>query len=209
MKRLALLLLFTFMIPSFSFSDGLFSFGVHGNFANLDVAEPLHRVYSTGFGGGLHGDFHFGVVTLRVNGDYISFGADHDLYTTLIYNAILADYPDFLRQEVQVNGGGAIGILSFGLNGKVNFPGSVVSPYATAGAGMAALSVSTINATIQGAPATIVTGLSNQTRFMTNLGAGMDVPVGTLTLFLEAKYTWVFTKNEKSGYIPVTLGVTF
>lgn len=209
MKRLALLSLFSLMITSLALSDGLFSFGVHGSFANLDVAEPLHRAYSSGFGGGLHGDFHFGFATLRVSGDYISFGADHDVYTTLIYNAILADYPDFLRQEVQVDGGGTVSVISFGVNGKFNFPGPVVSPYAIVGIGTAILNITQINATIQGAPATIVSDLTDQTKLAANVGAGIDFPIGTKTLFLEARYTWVFTDNKKSAYIPVTLGVTF
>lgn len=209
MKRLVLLSLVSVMITSHALSDGLFSFGVHGSFANLDVAEPLHRAYGSGFGGGLHGDFHFGIATLRVNGDYISFGADHDVYTTLIYNAILAEYPDFLRQEVQVNGGGAVNVISFGANGKFNLPGSVVSPYAIVGVGTAILNVSHIDAIVQGAPATIVTDLTDQTKLEANVGAGIDFPIGSKTLFLEARYTWVFTDNKKSAFIPVTLGVTF
>ncbi len=209
MKRLALLSLFSLMITSLAFSDGLFSFGVHGNYAHINVADPLRRAYGSGFGLGLHGDFHFGNATLRVTGDYSSFGADHDVYTTLIYNAIVVDYPDLLRQDVRVDGGGTIGILSFGLNGKWNFPGQVISPYVVAGGGTATLSVSDLEATIQEAPATIVTGLSNQTRFMANLGAGIDFPIGSRTLFLEAKYNWIFTDNEKTTYIPVTVGVTF
>lgn len=209
MRRLASLFLLALFISSLALADGRFAFGVQGDFANLNIAAPLDKVYGSGFGGGLHGDFRLGFVTLRLNGDYLRFGADHDAYTTLIYNVLLVDYPDLLRQEITVDGGGAISILSFGLNGKFNFPGPAISPYAIAGLGTATLSISDLQATIQGAPATIVTGLLNQTKFMMNLGAGIDFPLGTTTLFLEAKYTWVFTDNEKSTYIPVTLGVTF
>ena len=209
MKRLALLSLFSILVTSLAFSDGLFSFGVHGNFANLDVAEPLHRAYGTGFGFGLHGDYHLGVATVRVSGDYIGFGADHDFYTTLIYDAVVADYPDLLRQDVQVTGGGTISIISIGVNGKYGFPQTALSPYLLAGVGLGILSVSTINATLQDAPIAVDTGLPNQTRFMVNLGGGADFPVGSATLFVEARYTWIFTQNEKTAYIPVTLGVTF
>ncbi len=208
MKRVAILFLSMLMISSFALSQGLFSFGVHGSFANLNVAQPLHGAYSSGFGGGLHGDFRFGIATLRLNGDYISFGADHDIYTTLIYNVLLVDYPDLLRQDVKVDGGGTIGILTFGVNGKFNLPGRTVSPYVIAGLGTATLSVTDLSATLQGEPVTIVTGLSNQTKFMVNAGAGVDFPLGTVSLFLEVKYTWIFT-DEKSSYLPVTLGVAF
>lgn len=209
MKRFGLLCLCLVTVSSLALSQELFSFGVQGHFANLSVAAPLNKAYGSGFGGGLHGDFHLGFVTLRVNGDYIGFGADHDAYTTLIYDALLVDYPDLLRQEVKVDGGGTISILSFGVNGKFNFPGAKVSPYGILGLGTATLSISDLQTTLQGAPITIVTGLSNQTRLMMNLGAGVDFPLGTTTLFLEAKYTWIFTDNEKSTYLPVTVGVTF
>jgi hypothetical protein len=209
MKRSALLFLFILIGSSFALSDGLFSFGVHGNFANLNVAEPLHSVYGSGFGGGLHGDFHFGVVTLRLNAEYLSFGADHDVYTTLVYNALVVDYPDLIRQDVRVDGGGTIGIFSFGLNGKFSFPQRQLSPYLIGGAGISSFSVGTISATLQNAPIAIETGLINQTKPMVDLGGGVDFPLGGSTLFLEAKYTWIFNKGETNTYLPVTLGVTF
>jgi opacity protein-like surface antigen len=208
MKRLSLLMVLALTTASLALSNELFGFGVHANYANLNVAQPLKAVYGSGFGGGLHVDFRFGIVTLRVNGDYNRFGADHETYTNLIYDAVVADDPSVLRSDINVEGGGTIGILSFGANGKFSLPQAQVSPYAIVGIGVATLSITDITATIQGAPATIVTGFSNQTKFMLNAGAGIDFPLGNVALFLEVRYTWIFT-DEQSTYLPVTIGVTF
>ncbi len=209
MKQLTLLFFVALTTSSSALADGMFGFGVHASYANLNVPEPLKVAYGSGFGGGLHVDFRFGIATLRLNGDYTGFGADHDAYTSLIYDAIVVDDPSIYRSDIKVDGGGTIGILSFGVNGKFSLPHAAVSPYAIVGLGTATLSISEITATIQGAPASIVTGISNQTKFMVNAGAGIDFPLGRVVLFLEAKYTWIFTDNEKITYLPVTFGVTF
>jgi hypothetical protein len=209
MKRLTFLCFLTVTTSSFALSGGTFGFGVHANYANLNVAEPLKSAYGPGFGGGLHGDLRFGNVTLRVNGDYISFGADHDVYTTLVYNAIVVEYPDILRQDIKVDGGGTIGILSFGANGKYSLPNVKVSPYLIGGIGVAKTSISEISATLQGAPVTILTDFTSKASFMTNVGAGIDFPLGSTAIFLELKYTWIFIEGQTTTYFPISLGVTF
>ena len=78
MKRLALLLSIILMTASFALSAGKFGFGAHGNAASLNIPDPLKSVYGAGFGGGLHVDYRFGIVSVRLNGDYTSFGADVD-----------------------------------------------------------------------------------------------------------------------------------
>jgi len=209
MKRLAILFLLIMITSSSALSGGTFGFGAHGSYANIYVPEPLKSAYGSGFGGGLHVDFRFGIATIRVNGDYDSFAADHDMYTTLIYDALLAEDPTFLRQDVKVDGGGMIGILSFGANGKFSLPNAKASPYAIVGIGMAKTSMSELSVTIQGAPAAIVTDFPSQTKFMLNVGAGVDFPLANNVLFLEVKYTWIFTENEKLAYLPITVGITF
>ncbi len=208
MKRSALLLILALMASSLAFPAGTVGFGVHANYASLNVPDPLKPAYGSGYGGGAHVDFRFGVATIRINGDYISFGADQGVYKDLIYNSAVAEDPTVDKNAISVDGG-RIGILSFGANGKFSLPGKSVSPYAIAGLGTATLSVSDLNVSYQGAPVGVQTGMSSQTKFMVNAGAGVDFSLGTLALFVEAKYTWIFTDNEKSTYFPVTLGVTF
>jgi hypothetical protein len=196
------------MTTSLALSANLIGFGAQVNYANLNVPDPLKPAYGAGYGGGAHVDFRFGVATLRVNGDYISFGADQGAYRDLIYNSAVAEAPGIDKNAISVDGG-RIGILSFGANGKFNLPNMSVSPYAIVGLGTATLSVSDLNVSYQGQPVAVQTGMSSQTKFMVNAGAGVDFSLGTLALFAEFKYTWIFTDNEKSTYFPVTVGITF
>jgi len=49
--------------------------------------------------------------------------------------------------------------------------------------------------------------VSGETKFSANLGAGVDLKVG-IELYVEARYTWIFTSGETSTYIPVSIGIT-
>ncbi len=86
MKRLVLLSILGLMATSGAFSAGMFHFGAHANYANLNVPDPLKSVYGAGFGGGLHVDYRFGFVSIRVSGDYSSFGADANALRNLIFD---------------------------------------------------------------------------------------------------------------------------
>jgi hypothetical protein len=208
MKRLAVLLILALMSSSFAFSAGTIGFGAQLDYANLNVPEPLKSAYGSGFGGGLHVDFRFGIATLRVNGDYISFGADQGSLQNTIYNSAGGDASGADKAAIGVEGG-RINILSFGANGKFALPNKGVSPYAIVGLGSATLSMSDLKVSYQGAPVAGNFTADTKTKFMVNAGAGVDFPLGGLALFVEAKYTWIFTEDEASTFFPVTIGVTF
>ncbi|RPH35456.1 hypothetical protein EHM92_06130, partial [bacterium] len=141
MKRLSLLLLLVLMTSSLAFSANMIGFGAHANYANLNVPEPLKSAYGSGFGGGLHLDFRFGIATIRVNGDYIAFGADEDSYRDAIFTASGGENAGVIKSDIAVDGG-RINILSFSANGKFSLPKMAVSPYAIVGVGSATLSMS-------------------------------------------------------------------
>lgn len=208
MKRSALLLMLALMTTSFAFSAGMIGFGAHVNYATLNVPEPLKSAYGSGFGGGLHLDFRFGIATIRVNGDYITFGADADAYRDAIFNEA-GGAAAGVDKSVLTMEGGRINILSFGANGKFSLPHMAVAPYAIVGVGSATLSMGDVTVTYRGAPVPGISAAETATKFMVNAGAGVDFSLGTLALFVEAKYTWIFTEGDKSTYFPVTVGVTF
>ena len=61
----------------------------------------------------------------------------------------------------------------------------------------------------QDAPVPGVSAAETVTKFLSNAGIGVDFSLGALSLFVETKYTWIFTENEASTYLPVTVGITF
>ncbi len=197
----SLLVWILLFVPAGLFSQSInpVSFGVHANLATINMAQPLDNVYGSGFGGGAHLDFNLVLISLRVSGDYISFGADHDKYR------------DALNSIPGVNvtsvGGGRLSIISGHVNAKLPIlPIPIISPYATGGIGLARISASDVEVTQ--ASGTTNVAIESETNTSVNLGAGVDVTLG-VTIFLEARYTWIFTKDETSTYIPVTLGITF
>jgi hypothetical protein len=52
-------------------------------------------------------------------------------------------------------------------------------------------------------------GYSTLTRFGANAGVGAQWGVGAAALFVEGRYVTVFTKDRRTNYWPVVLGVTF
>jgi opacity protein-like surface antigen len=104
--------------------------------------------------------------------------------------------------------GGRFNIFSLSANAKFALPTPVLSPYITGGGGIASVSMSDLTVKYQGTP--IVSGLggSTGTKSSLNIGAGVELNM-VLTLYLEAKYTVIFTEGESSSFVPVSLGITF
>lgn len=184
--------------------------GVHANLTVLSLpgpeingTRPLSDVYGTGFGGGVHLDVSFLVFGLRLSGDYITFSPDQDKYR----NA-LASLVGQAASQFSIDGG-RVNIISVSANGKMDvLPLPIVSPYLTGGIGLARISADGTNIVFQGQPYNAYPSFSSETKTAVNLGAGIDLKLG-ITLFVEAKYTWIFTEGQTSTYVPVTLGVTF
>ncbi len=178
-------------------------FGVHGNFGSINVAEPMKSVYGAGLGGGAHLDISFAMLSIRVSGDYISFAPDNDKY-----RQVLVGLTGTAAQGFAIDGG-RIGIFSGNVNLKSTFlPLPVLTPYITGGIGLANISVDEAKITLNGTPQGSIPGVKGETKTALNLGAGVDLKIG-VTLFIEGKYTWIFTEGETSTYIPISIGVTF
>jgi len=202
MRKTLILSLLTIGLSSSALAAGPVRFGLHGNAAFLNVPEPLKEAYGFGYGGGAHLDINLLVLSVRVTGDYISFPIDEGKFKAILAAGGL-NASDFQFD------GGRIGILSFAVNGKMGLPVPVFSPYITAGAGLASISVSDLSIRYQGQPVVSATGQKAETKFSINAGVGADLDIIVATLFIEAKYTVIFTEGESSSYVPVTLGITF
>ncbi len=204
MNRVVVCALLLVSLKTAGFSQSLFSFGVQADLASLNPPDALKDVYGSGYGGGIHVDLHF-VPMLRVRGtaDYLSFSADANKYST-----VLANQANALASSFSVDGG-RVGILAFAVNGKYNFPLPFVSPYVTAGLGTASVSVSDITVKYNGVPFTGVPSTGSGTRALWNIGAGVDLDVLMVPLYVEVRYTWLSSQGGQTiSYVPVSVGVT-
>ena len=48
-----------------------------------------------------------------------------------------------------------------------------------------------------------------QTKFGFQLGGGIDLPLGGMATFVEAKYVSIFTEDERSAFLPIVIGLRF
>jgi hypothetical protein len=53
----------------------------------------------------------------------------------------------------------------------------------------------------------IISQPKGETKFGMNFGAGVEFKLGSLKMFVEGKYVMIFTEGEKTGIIPVTVGL--
>ncbi len=201
MKKLFALLVLLVVWSSTSSAGGPISFGVQATGAALNMPAPFTDIYSGGFGGGAHLDINLPVLfAFRLQGDYVTFAPDDAKYKAFL--STLAGVPANFTLE-----GGRMNILSGQVNTKLSpLPLPFISPYLTAGVGVTTLSVSELKVNGQTVPGSSYAG---DTNFSANLGAGIDLNLIALSLYLEARYTWIFTSGATSTYIPVSLGVTF
>lgn len=210
MKKALCILAVILFAPLLVRADGLVGFGVHANYATLDVASAnfagtLKNVYGGGWGAGAHVDFSLIILGGRASVDYMHFSADADEYRKAVSSVIPGSNP----AEFDVSGGG-VTIWSGTVNGKLPFAIPVVSPYLTGGVGFASINAEEATVTWKGNRLGSVPEVSSGFKFSANLGAGVDVAIpAVVDLFLEIRYTWVFTDQEKSTYVPIMLGVTF
>jgi opacity protein-like surface antigen len=211
MKRTLILFTALWMASSLAFALGpTTSFGAHVNFtlSNLpgpspDGASQFKDVYGTGLGGGVHFDVSLMVVSFRLSADYIHYSINEDnfrnAYRPAFGNAV---------SNLSISGGG-LGIYGLTASTKMNLlPLPIVSPYVTGGVGLAWLRRDAITTSIAGVAGATVGGDTQSARGSVSLGAGVDLHVG-ISLFVEARYAWIFTQGENSSYVPITVGVTF
>ncbi len=202
MKRFPFILLVLVVLGSTTNAGGLIGFGVQATGAALNVPEPLKTVYGTGYGGGVHLDINLPMVFgIRIAADYTTYAPDNDKFRTAV-----ADYTGRNVSGIELDGG-RFNIFSISANAKFGLPTPVISPYLTGGVGVASISMSDLTVKYQGLPIPSP-NVSTGTKTALNIGAGVELNL-VLTLYLEAKYTVIFTDGESSSFVPVSLGVTF
>lgn len=208
MKTRLLAVLAAALISANAFAAGPVSFGVQATGGNINVEGLLKDVYGFGIGGGAHLDINLPVLFgIRIQADYVSYSPDNAKYQALLASLI----PATAASDFSIDGG-TIRIISIHANGKFSFlPLPIVSPYLTGGAGFANLGVSDATVKYQGNPMQGGTfpGAKGETNGSANLGVGVDLNLVAVTLFLEARYAWIFTSGGSSTYIPISLGITF
>jgi len=183
------------------------TFGVHGNLTIADLpgpmvsgATPLAEVYGFGYGGGVHLDITFVSLSLRVSGDFTTFSPDEENYR----NALAALGAGTVATDFSIEGG-RVNIISANVNGKLPvLPLPVVSPYVTGGVGLARISADAAEISFLGMMTSSYPGFGSETKTSVNIGVGVDFA----SLFVEAKYMWIFTDGETSSYVPVSIGIS-
>jgi opacity protein-like surface antigen len=203
MKRFLLSAVLVTLLATTASAAGPLGFGVQATGAVLNVPEPLKSVYGPGFGGGAHLDINLPIImSIRVAGDYTTYAPDNSKLASLLAAEGGGNASDITLE------GGRINIFSVSANAKFALPTPVLSPYITAGGGIASVSMSDLTVKYQGAPVGSAVGSKTGTKASLNIGAGVELNL-VLTLYLEAKYTVIFTEGESSSFVPVSLGVTF
>jgi len=187
--------------------------------AGIDFAsfpKPIDQIYGTGYGFGGHGDLlimkYLGV---RLSIDYRTFSSDKGklaaAYASLFtFNGVQAD-----PSQTSVTGLNTSD-LSFMLSGIGRLPtGSIVTPYALLGLGLHVVSASNPTISYQGQDITqqllqqqIIMNPTSATKFGIHFGAGGELSLGMVKLFLEVKYVVVFTQNNSTSFIPIEVGIT-
>jgi opacity protein-like surface antigen len=207
MKRIALIAAVVTLCSSFAFAKGTINFGLQATGANINVSGQLKDIYGFGFGGGGHLDINLPVLfAFRLQGDYVSFSADQTKYRQLLASLVGGTAANDYTID-----GGTVTILSANANVKSSFlPLPLISPYFTGGIGLANMSAGDATVKYQGQPLQggTIPGVKGETNFSANVGAGVDLTLG-IEIYLEARYTWIFSSGETSTYIPVSLGITF
>lgn len=204
MKKITIVIAAMLVLCAASYAASPLRFGFQATGANVNVPKPLNEIYGFGYGGGVHLDFNLPVLlSFRVQGDYVRFSADQAKYQRLLASLVGGT----VASDFSVDGG-TISVWSVYANVKSNFlPLPLISPYITGGAGVANLSAGDLTVKYQGQSLGSVPGVAGETKFSANLGAGVDLKLG-VELYVEARYTWIFTSGETSTYIPVSIGIT-
>jgi opacity protein-like surface antigen len=196
-------------------------FGVHGNMINSDVNAKvkeiggitpstgtlqvaLDEVYGLGIGGGVHFDIKFSVLSIRISGDYITLSPDEEKFQQYVQQ-VLPGFP------VKFVSGGKVDMFSGTANLKlIVLPLPVFKPYVTGGGGFTHVTAENVTISLSGTNLAPVSILKKQTVGTYNLGAGLDIELGALTLYGELKVTWIALEEGTSTFVPiVSAGITF
>jgi len=205
MKRLLVVALSLMLTASTASAIG-FGGGVHGGVSFSSFPKAVKDYYGTGFGFGAHGDLKIiKYLTARLNVDYHMFSSDKNK----IIEEIARDN-NVATSDLSFEGFNA-SVLGITLNGIGRIPlgKSPVTPYGLAGLGINILSISDPKLTYQGQDVTsqIFGKPETETKFGINFGAGAEFALAGFSLYAEVKYVIIFTENENTSHIPITVGV--
>lgn len=196
-------------------------FGLHGNMFNSDINSTIQRIsgipttssqvqvaldqiYGLGVGGGIHFDLAISVLSIRVSGDYLTLSPDKDKFKNYV-QVVVPGLP------VQFVDGGRVDMYSGNANAKLTvIPLPVFKPYVTGGIGLAHVKAQDVKLSVGSLTLPPVTILKEQTVGTFNAGAGLDLALSGVTIFLELKANWILLDEGTSTFVPiVTAGLTF
>ena len=205
MKKVAVVFASVIVMSAQTFAGGMLGFGVQATGATLNVPDPFKSIYGFGYGGGAHLDINLPILfSIRVAADYTTYSPDNDKYK----GVLAVNVPGSIASAFEIDGG-RINIFSVSANGKLSLlPTPIVSPYVTAGVGIGSISSSDLTVKYQGQNLPTPPSPGAETSTAVNFGAGIDLSL-FVTLYLEAKYTIIFTQGGSSSFVPVSLGITF
>ncbi len=158
------------------------SFGVGGGL--LAPLSDYKDSDNLGWQAGANVSFPVGPVAIRVDG-YLGETSHKDVSGVKVTGAS------------KPTGANADIVYTFKVEGDVK-------PYVLGGLGVCNLKV---NAQPQGFPQLAID--TSVTKFSYNGGAGIDFRLGSVGLFVEARYVSVSTEGSATQFVPVTLGLKF
>jgi len=217
MKSVRLFCLALVLVLTVAHADAaLLKFGIHGNLTNVnigiqdnvngvDISSELQKIYGLGYGGGIHFDISLPIISFRLSGDYVRLTPDIDQFRSLLTPFVGAT----IAQSINVDGGN-INVIFGQANLKFNLlPLPVISVYLTGGAGIVNLEVSEAKISASGTQVYTLPS-DSQTKASLNAGAGVDISLGGISLFGEARVTWILTEGKTTTMVPIgTVGITF
>jgi opacity protein-like surface antigen len=208
-----LVLLGTVQLGRAQFSVG---FGAHGGISMASFPPDVKDFYGIGFGGGAHLDLNvLRFLSIRLNGDYLTFTSDKNKIKELLVQQFTVDGAAADPAKTEYDGLNA-GIITISLNGIGKIPtGTIVVPYGLIGVGVNMMSLSDHKVTYTGKgditqpliDLKIIGKPESQTKVGLNFGGGVEFQLGKVKLFVEAKYVMIFTPDNKTNHLPITIGI--
>jgi opacity protein-like surface antigen len=205
MKKLVLLVGVLILSLQCAEAQQSFGGGGHVGISISSFPKAVSDFYGLGFGGGAHADYNvFRFLTTRFNIDFHTFGYDHKKAEELI-----AQNNGVAAADVKFEGF-RMSAFGFTVNGLGKIPTkSMVTPYGLIGFGMHIVSVSDPKILYREQDVTANFNLPKdigETKFGINFGAGSEFAFGGFKMFVEFKYVIVFTKDESTAHMPITIG---